>query len=73
MQCYLQHDTYHAPVQDIGFDKQGRGGWDDTIINIYFNEHFPKAVRQALCDSVVSPLSLNTDLVLSAMRSLVMP
>jgi hypothetical protein len=33
------------PWQDIGFDKTGRGGWDNTVINIYFHEHFPKAVR----------------------------
>jgi hypothetical protein len=32
-------------LQDMGFDKNGRGGRDDQILDIYFNEHFPNAVR----------------------------
>lgn len=35
--------TLHV-TQDIGFDKDGRGGRDDDIINFNFEEHFPAAV-----------------------------
>ncbi|KAK9915574.1 hypothetical protein WJX75_001002 [Coccomyxa subellipsoidea] len=32
---------------DIGFDKDGRGGRDDDIINFNFEEHFPAAIKCA--------------------------
>ena len=37
-----------ATVQDVGFDYAGKGGKDNQIIDVYFHQHFPKAVSPSL-------------------------
>ena len=41
----LDADYNFPATQDIGFDKNNRGGRDDDIINFNFHEHFPAAVN----------------------------